>query len=60
MKKNAAFTLISFALLKWDEYLSVQLLFELPVQIPAQLLLELEANWLDQNVNELEFELSRM
>ena len=34
--------------------------FELPVQIPVQLLLELEANWLDQNVNELEFELSRM
>ena len=35
MKKNVAFTLISF-----------------PV--------ELEANWQDQNVNELEFELSRM
>ena len=34
--------------------------FELPVQIPVQLLLELEPNWLDQNVNELEFELSRM
>ena len=30
------------------------------VQIPVQLLLELEANWLDKNVNELEFELSRM
>ena len=26
----------------------------LPDQIPVQLLLELEANWLDQNVNELE------
>ena len=34
--------------------------FELPVQIAVQLLLELEANWLDQNVNELEFELSKM
>jgi hypothetical protein len=38
--------------------LSVQL--PLPVQVPIQLLLELEANWLDQNVHELEFELSRM
>ena len=27
------------------------------VGVPVQLLLELEANWLDQNVNELEFEL---
>ena len=36
-----------------------QLSFELPVQIPVQLLLELEANRLDQNVNELEFDLSR-
>ena len=34
--------------------------FELPVQIPVQLLQELDANWLDQNVNELEFELSRI
>ena len=33
MKKNVAFTLISFAVLKWDECLSVQLLFELSVQI---------------------------
>jgi hypothetical protein len=54
MEKNVAFTLISFALLKWDECLSVQVQFELPVQIPVQLLLDLEANWLDQNVNELE------
>ena len=60
MKMNVAFTLISFAVLKWDECLSVQLPFELPVQIPVQVLLELEANWLDHNVNELEFELSRM
>ena len=60
MKKNVAFTLISFAVLKWDECLSVQLPFELPVQIPVQLLLEQKANLLDQNVNELEFELSRM
>ena len=56
MKKNVAFTLISFAALKWGDYLSVQVSFELPVQ----LLLELEANWIDQNVDELQFELSRM
>ena len=60
MKKNVAFTLISFAELKWDEYLSVQLPFELPFQISVQLLLELEAKLLDQNVYELEFELSNM
>ena len=60
MKKNVAFTLISFAVLKWDDCLSVQLPFELPVQITVQLLLELEPNWLVQNVIELEFELSRM
>ena len=60
MKKNVAFTLISFAVLKWDDCLSVQVPFELPVQIPVQLLLELEANWLDQNVDEVEFKLSRM
>ena len=60
MKKNVAFTLISFAVLKWDECLSVQLPFQVTVQIPIQLLLEVEANLLDQNVNELEFELSRM
>jgi hypothetical protein len=39
-----------------DECLSVQLPFELQVH----LLLEQKANLLDQNVNELEFELSRM
>ena len=60
MKKNVAFALISFVVLKWDGCLSVQMPFELPVQIQFQLLLELEANLLDQNVNELEFELSRM
>ena len=54
MKKNVAFTLISFAVLKWDECLSVQLPFELPFEIPFQLHLELELNLLDQNVNELE------
>ena len=32
-------------------FLSVQLPFELMFQIPVQLLLELEPNWLDQNVN---------
>ena len=60
MKKNVAFTLNSFAVLKWDDRLSVQLPFELQVQIPVQMLLELELNLLVQNVIELEFELSRM
>ena len=60
MKKNVAFTLISSAVLKWNDYLSVQVPFQLPGQILVQLLLELEMNWLDQNVIELEFELSRM
>ena len=60
MKKNVAFILISLAVLKWDECLSVQLTFELPVQMQDQLLLEQEANLLDQNENEIEFELSRM
>ena len=60
MNKNIAFTLISFAVLKLDECLSVQLSFELPFDIQFWLLLELEANLLDQNVKELEFELSRM
>ena len=55
MENNIAFTLISFVVQKWDDY-SVQELFELPVQIMVQLLLELQANWL---VNELEFELSK-
>ena len=32
-------------------------LVQIPVQIPVQTLLELEANLLDQIVNELEFEL---
>ena len=50
MKKNVAFTLISFAILKWDDCLSVQV----PFEVPVQLLLELEPNWLDQNVNKLE------
>ena len=60
MKNNVAFTLISFTVLKQDDCLSVQLPFELPVQISVQLLLELKLNLLVQNVIELEFELSRM
>ena len=44
MKENVAFTFISFAVLKQDDCLSVQLPFELPAQIPVQLLLELEPN----------------
>ena len=58
MKKNVAFKLISFAVLKYDECLSVQLPFQ--VQIPVQLLLKVEGNLVDQNVNELELELSKM
>ena len=60
MKKNVAFTFISFVALRWDECLSVQLPFQLPFEIPFKLHLELELNLLDQTVNELEFELSRM
>ena len=60
MKKNVAFTLISFIVLKWDDCLSVQLPFELLVQVPVHVPLELEPNWLVQNVIELEFELSGM
>ena len=56
MKKNVAFTLISFAVLKREECLSVQLPFELPVQF----LLDIEANLLVRNLNELEFELPRI
>ena len=37
-KKSVAFTLISFAVLKSDDCLSVQVPFKLPVQIPVQLL----------------------
>ena len=44
LKKNVAFTLIFFAVLKGDDCLSVQLSFELLVQISIQLLLELEPN----------------
>ena len=44
-----------------DDCLSVQQQpFELQVQIPVQLILELEPNGLVQNVIKLEFELSRM
>ena len=42
MKKNVAFKLISFVLLKRDDCLSVQM--------PVQLLLEVELNLLVQNV----------
>ena len=59
MKKNVAFTLIFFAVLKWDDE-KVQLPIELLVQIPVQLLLDLEPNWLIQNVIELEIKLSKM
>ena len=45
MKKRVAFTLISFAVLKWHECLSFQLPFELTVEILVQLHLELEVKW---------------
>ena len=60
MKKNVAFTLISFAVLKWYDMIIYQFNCQLLVQIPVQLLLELELNSLVQNVIELEFELSRI
>ena len=56
MKKNVAFTLISFAVLKWHECLSFQLPFELTVELPVQLHLELEVNLLVRNVIEREIE----
>ena len=56
MKKNEAFILTYFAVLKWDECLYVKPI-AIWVQIPDQILLKLEPNWLDQNVNEIEFEL---
>ena len=56
MKKNAAFALISFAVLKWHECLSFQLPFELTVEIPDQLHLELEVNLPVHNVIEREIE----
>ena len=40
-----AFILIPFSVLKWDECLSVHLPFEVLVQIPGQLLLELKAEY---------------
>ena len=58
--KNVPFTLISFAVLKCDDYLSIELQFELPFQIPVQFLIKLEPNLLVQSVIELEVELSRM
>ena len=59
-KNNVAYALISLAVLKWKDYLSVQLQFELPVKVPVQLLLELELNLQVQHEIELEFELSWM
>ena len=52
MKKNVAFILISFAVLKCDDCVSVQLPFKLWVQMPVQLLLEIDLNLLVQNVIE--------
>ena len=66
MKKKAAFTLISFAVLyctemRWMFVISTPIwAIELLVQIPVQLHLELEVNLQVQNVIELEFDLSRM
>ena len=62
MKNNVAFhtSLLLYSNEMIVHQLSVQLPFELPVQITVKLLLELEANLIAKNVNELEFELSRM
>ena len=60
MKKNPAFALISFAVLKWHECLSFQLPFELTVEIPVQLHLELEVNLLVCSVVEREIERERV
>ena len=61
-KKHVAFIVISFAILKWGDFLSVQLPFEIPVQILVQFLLVqvLEPDLPVQNVSELKLELSRM
>ena len=56
MKKKVAFTIISFAVLKWHECLSFQLPFELRVELPVQFHLELEVNLLVRNVIEGEIE----
>ena len=63
MKKNAAFKLIYFAVLIWDDCLSVQLQFELLVQVPvgtSSVASRARTKQLVQNVIELEFEQSRM
>ena len=60
MKKNPVFALISFAVLKWHEWLSFQLPFELTIEIPVQLHLELEVNLLVRNVIEREIEMERV
>ena len=60
MKKNAAFALIAFAVLKWHECLSFQLPFELTVEVPVQKHLELEVNLLVRNVIEREIERERV
>ena len=44
MRKNVAFTLITFAALKSDECLSFQLPFDIQVEIPVHLHLELGVN----------------
>ena len=58
MKKVEVFTLISYAVLKWM-FISSTAIWVTGLGT-VQLLLDLEAIFLDQNGNELEFELSRM
>ena len=53
MKKNVDFYTYLYEMI-------AQPPFELPAQIPDQLLLELELNWLDQDVYEPEFEIFRV
>ena len=62
IKKNVALTVISFAVLKWDDCLSVQLPFEILVDgsdtgsVPSWARTKLTSS----NVVEIEIELSRM
>ena len=64
MKRMKFYTYLTILLyihiLKCDECLSFQLPYQLPNEILFNLHLELELNLLDQDVNEIEFELSRM
>ena len=59
MKKNVDFTLISFAVLKSDDSLSVQVPFDTGSDT-GSVVSRAKGKLTRPNVNELEFELSRM